>query len=460
MPSQTTGPDQRRLLPAVHEVLSALNHIDEIAPLAKRYLTTLVRQVLEEARLKNQPVSVSDVANEVVFLVNDLSKPHYRPIINMTGIILHTNLGRAPLASKAAQYMQTVVSNYSNLEFDLATLKRGKRDQHARRLLRALFASEDALIVNNSAAALFLTLHTLAAGKQTVVSRGELIEIGDSFRLPEIISAAGTQLVEVGTTNRTYVSDFENAVGEKTGAFLRAHPSNYKVVGFSAAPRMDELAKCARIANVPLVYDLGSASPSLATADNVSDLLTAGVDLVLFSGDKLLGGPQAGIIVGRKNLIAKLKRSPIFRTLRLDKSMLASLDWTLTEHFSGMADETLPVQRMIKRSAKQVGKMAEALLNTISAPLKAVGATANIEPSTSSIGGGSLPGESLPTQLIRITFNEQHQLKLLVKALAGQNPAVVGRLENGQLSLDPRSLLEESDVKSAAQAIAIACQGL
>ena len=460
MPIQQTSQDFRRALPSVHEVLRHLTELNETKPYAKKYLTFLVRQYLDDARRSKRPVNTAQVVKDIVAQISALAAPHYKPILNLTGIILHTNLGRAPLARQATDYASAIASRYSNLEFDLDTLQRGKRDSHCRQLLRVLFQCEDALVVNNAAAALFLTLHTLAAGKETIASRGELIEIGDSFRLPEIISAAGTKLVEVGTTNRTYASDFDKAVSSQSAALLRAHPSNYQIVGFSAQADMRELVTCARKNNLPLVYDLGSASPSLTSHENVSDLLASGVDLVLFSGDKLLGGPQAGIVVGRKDLIARLQRSPIYRTLRLDKLQLACLDWTLIEHFKGLAEERLPVQRMIKRTEQQLAAMVEEILGVITDPLQQIGARVSTQMSGVAVGGGSLPGDRLVSKTICIQFASPGRLKKLIKFLAAQNPAVVGRLEGGNLSLDPRSLLAMDDAKAAATAIVNACTNL
>lgn len=357
--------------------------------------------------------------------MESLLRPSLRRVINATGVVLHTNLGRAPLAG----------DGYSNLEYDLTTGRRGNRDIHTSRLLEAILG-KPAIIVNNNAAALFLILNELAAGGEAIVSRGELIEIGDGFRIPEIMQRSGALLREVGTTNRTHLDDYRNAITDKTRVLLRVHPSNFKMTGFTARPGLEELIALGRERCIPVYEDLGSGCiVDLGLNEPLAqDSLKAGADLISFSGDKLLGGPQAGIIAGRAELVTRVRRNPLFRALRQDKLFYHAMESTLRHILLGQLDE-IPALRMIRMSADEIRQRAEHLAAQIPG--------ASIEAGESVIGGGSTPELRLPTWLISLSADE--------KKLRANDPPIVARMENNRLLIDLRTVLpeEEPDVLQA-----------
>ena len=373
------------------------------------------------------------------------------PVINATGIIVHTNLGRAPLSAAARARGEAVGAGYSNLEYDLSMGRRGSRYEHARRLLCDLTGAEDALVVNNNAAALFLTLTGLCQGREVLIGRGELVEIGGGFRIPDVLRQSGCRLVEVGTTNRTYARDFADAVTTDTAAILRVHSSNFRQIGFVASPTTAELAHLAQDATIDgvphpllLIDDLGSGTLldtsvyGLAPEPMVQTSILSGADVATFSGDKLLGGPQAGLIVGRREPIDILRRHPLARALRVGKLTLAALDATLRSYQRGRAEREVPVWRMIAFGADDLRIRATSWAERLAAG----GVTARVIEGESAVGGGSLPGETLPTWLLLV---QPSRPDAVAAALRGASTPVICRIQNDRLLFDPRTVLPEQD---------------
>ena len=383
-----------------------------------------------------------------------------RPVINATGVVIHTNLGRAPVARAALDRVVEIARGYSNLEYDIAEGTRGSRTVHAESLLTSLTGAEAAIVVNNNAAATLLILSGLAAGREVVISRGELVEIGGGFRVPDVMRQSGAVLREVGTTNRTRVSDYVAAVSPATAMFLRVHPSNFRIEGFTERPSLEDLIGAARSLNVPVIEDLGSGcladdldpatrSPRragpLSGEPTVQSSIAAGVDVVCFSGDKLLGGPQAGIIAGRKTLIGQLRTHPLMRALRVDKITLAILEATLAEYAAGRARDTVPVQRMLHLNADDL----EARVQALAAPLAKAGWRVAMISGSSAVGGGSAPGAELPTVLLSIA-REGQSAAATEAWLRSLDPPVVARIEHDRVVLDLRTVPPEQDAALAS----------
>ncbi len=417
--------------------LRDLPSVDELArdagdPLAVEAARAVLARAREEIRAGADPGDLR------VRLADELAAartPSLRRVLNATGVIVHTNLGRAPLAEAALDHVREATRGYSNLEFDLTTGSRGSRQDHVAGILRRLTGAEAALVVNNNAAAVLLTLAALAEGREVIVSRGELIEIGDGFRIPEVLARSGAHLVEVGTTNRTRASDYERAVGPETAVLLRVHQSNFRVVGFTEQPRVEELAAVARRHALPLVDDLGSGVLGALTDEpSAREALAAGADLVCFSGDKLLGGPQAGIVAGRPDLVERLRRHPLQRALRADKLTIAALEGTLQLHLD--APERIPVLRMLREPAAAVRKRAERL---------AAAVEGTVEETVARVGGGALPLAELPS--FACAIEEE-----LVAPLRAAATPVVGIVRDGRLLLDCRTL-DDDEVDEVAAAV-------
>jgi L-seryl-tRNA(Ser) seleniumtransferase len=431
-----------RALPSVDEVLGRLARLADRFPRA--VITGEIRRTLEEFRAAlraGRPPSET-VEQAVERRLELLAAPSLRRVINATGVVLHTNLGRAPLPRFEPLF------GYSNLEYDLAAGRRGKRDVHAAGLLERLLG-KPAIAVNNNAAAVYLALRAIADGGEVIVSRGELIEIGDGFRIPEIMAQSGAHLCEVGTTNRTSIADYRAAVNERTRLLLRVHPSNFRIVGFTARPALEELVALGRETHIPVYEDLGSGCVTTLNEIGIAEpaaaaSLRAGADLVSFSGDKLLGGPQAGILAGDAERIARLRRHPMYRALRLDKLILQALETTLRglllEHWS-----EIPVMRMIRQPAAEVRARAERLVSQLA------GARAEIIEGESMVGGGAAPLQPIATWLIAIAADD---ITALESRLRAASPPVVARIVDGRLILDLRTVFPEEEPELAAALLA------
>ncbi|MEX1128631.1 MAG: L-seryl-tRNA(Sec) selenium transferase [Vicinamibacterales bacterium] len=377
------------------------------------------------------------------------SSASLRPVINATGVIIHTNLGRAPLSDAAAAQVAQLATGYSNLEYDLEAGARGRRDVHAERLICALTTAEAACVVNNNAAGTLLTLAALAARREVIVSRGELVEIGGGFRVPDVMAQSGAVLREVGTTNRTRAADYAAAIGDRTAVILRVHPSNFRIEGFTERPTVRELAALGKRFQIPVVDDLGSGwlggdAPAVRDEPSIQTTLADGADVVLFSGDKLLGGPQAGVIAGRRELIEKIRRHPLMRALRVDKMTYAALEATLQSYAAGRQHDEVPVARMIAATADEIGRRAEAL----AAELTGTSLTATVIDGFSTIGGGSAPGATLPTRLLQLR-HPTLSANALEQKLRTLDPPIVARIENDAVVLDLRTVspAEEPSLK-------------
>jgi len=386
--------------------------------------------------------------------------PSLRRVINATGVIVHTNLGRAPLARAAAERVATLSVGYTNLEYDLAAGARGKRDTHAERLLCRLTGAEAAVVVNNNAAATMLTLASLATGREVIISRGELVEIGGGFRVPDVLAQSGAILREVGTTNRTRAADYAAAISDRTALLLRVHPSNFRIEGFTERPSLPELVEIGRRFELPVVEDIGSGyvgSPSpggngepgmaaLHDEPRISVSVATGADVVMFSGDKLLGGPQAGVVVGRGDLIGRIRSHPLMRALRVDKLTYAALEATLEEYAAGRERTTVPVAAMIAMPVQAIERRARALADA----LDKYGFRASTIDGVSTIGGGSAPGATLPTWLVAVehTSRSANDLEQLLRT---QSVPIIARIERDRLVLDLRTVdpLDDDRIASA-----------
>ena len=438
-------------LPQIEALLSHAT----IAPLCQTYsrdeTVNALRQIIGDLRaslLAGNAIDAPDFANaqfaqQVTALIEGARQPSLRPVINATGVIIHTNLGRARLAPQAIAAMQTAGASNSNLELDLATGKRGSRHTHTEALLCELTGAEAAVVVNNCAAAVLLSLMATASGQSVVASRGELIEIGGSFRLPDVIAQSGATLREVGATNKTRVGDYEAAIDDTVAVLLKSHTSNFKIIGFTAAPTRQELAKLAAEREVILMEDLGSGvlvdlTPyGLTDEPVVSDIIKSGVDLVMFSGDKLLGGPQAGIIAGRRDLIVQLKSHPLMRAVRIDKSSLAALEATLRLYRAPHDPmRQVPVLRMLSEPPSAVEARAHILAQSLSDLPKL---DVSVEATVARVGAGALPEQDLASFAVSLQM-KGHSADHLMIALRAGNPPVIGRIERDRVLLDMRTV--------------------
>lgn len=424
--------EQFRQLPSVDELATSLANLEIRFP--RRLIVDECRRALDDARAAiraGQPAPLA-LAHSVIAALESLAQPSLRRVINATGVILHTNLGRAPLPVSPAP------GPYSNLEYDVASGRRGKRDSHTARLLERILG-HPAVMVNNGAAAVWLALHELASGGEVIVSRGELIEIGDGFRIPDIMARSGARLVEVGTTNRTRIEDFRRAITPQTRLLMRVHPSNFRIQGFTGRPTLDELAALAREHGVPLYEDLGSGCVVNLGDFGVSEPLAhesfkAGVDIISFSGDKLLGGPQAGILAGRAEIVSRLRANPMFRALRLDKLVIAAMEETLRNLLLERWD-AIPALRMIRLSPGEIHQRADRLLRQWDHP------DAELIEGESLIGGGSTPEQPLKTWLIAVSGDAVRRERRLRQS----TPPVIARIENDRLVIDLRTVAPDEE---------------
>jgi L-seryl-tRNA(Ser) seleniumtransferase len=455
-----SSPDQTMLLrrlPSVDELLlrplvAELGRTLErgfVVETVRNELANLRREIVsgapqEEARLEAEAIEL-----RVVQSVERALAPSLRGVVNASGVILHTNLGRAPLPAAVLEEFRQTAIQYSNLEYDVAAGARGKRDVHTARLIERLTGAEAAIVVNNCAAAVLVTLAALARGGEVIVSRGELIEIGDGFRIPEIMEQSGAVLREVGTTNRTRIADYENAINEKTRVILRVHPSNFTVSGFTEKPEVAELVALGQRTKLPVVEDLGSGclvdlSPVGISEPTARESMEAGFSLVLFSGDKMLGGPQAGIIAGKKELVQKVRRHPLFRALRVDKLTIAAMEATLRAYLRG-AWNGIPALRMMQMSLEEISLRTDALCKALSAKTANANAEIEIADARSLVGGGSTPAQSLPTKVLRIASARHSAGDLEIGLRSGATP-VIARIEDDRLLIDLRTVFPEQEV--------------
>jgi L-seryl-tRNA(Ser) seleniumtransferase len=462
----TSKADLYRRLPSVDELLRSPDLVAIVSSEGQASVTDAARAVLTRlraeiaaARLDAAAVdlALSGIADAVERQVRQALMYSLRPVINATGVILHTNLGRAPLAASALEHVRHASEGYSNLEFDVETGDRGKRDAHVDRLFRKLLnegvAGEgprarleiSTIVVNNNAAAVLLALNTLAEGGEVIVSRGELVEIGGSFRIPDVMSKSNATLREVGATNRTRMMDYERAINEKTRLLLRVHRSNFQIIGFTEQPQIEELAALARARNIPLMEDLGSGALfdlrtiGVSGEPGVLDSLQAGADVVSYSGDKLLGGPQAGILSGRADLIARMRANSLFRALRVDKLTYAALEATLLAYVKHDHD-AIPALHMMHLSKDEIGRRTEA----VAAKVQSSVLTVEIIDGESVIGGGAAPSAVLPTRLLAV-IREGLSADRIFSRLRASEPPVIARVEEGRVLLDLRTVFPEQD---------------
>lgn len=451
--------DSFRALPSVEELLQNHTLRGYERKVGRAVVIDAVRAALDAARAdiragRDAPMSAL-LLDAITERIEQSVRPTLTRVINATGVILHTNLGRAPLSQDALQAIQDAAMSYSNLEYDLDAGERGSRYTHAKELVKKLTGAEAALVVNNNAAAVMFILRAFAENREVIVSRGQLVEIGGGFRVPDVLSQSGARMVEVGTTNRTRVADFENAITEKTAVLLRVHPSNFRVIGFTEEVSLQEMSALARKHNLLVVDDLGSgvlvetSVYGLAHEPMPQESLQAGADLVAFSGDKLLGGPQAGIIVGKKEFVAKLKKHPLARALRVDKLTLAGLQATLLHYLKNQAAQKIPVWQMISAKTDALEKRA----NDWCARWKKFGLDAQVIETFSTVGGGSLPGETLPTRAVALNVSAPDAF---VAKLRANTPPIIARIENNRVIIDPRTVLahDEQELVEGVERIA------
>jgi L-seryl-tRNA(Ser) seleniumtransferase len=457
-----------RQLPSIDSLLQRTDIKQLVKKYGRKLILLISREVLEQWRneIKSGIITMelldkalSDIAEEINTRAQEWLASPLVPVINATGVIIHTNLGRALLSQSAAARLASLSRSYLNLEFQLETGKRGARDEPIEKLVSQLYPERSCLVVNNNAAAVLLILDTLACGKEVIVSRGELVEIGGSFRIPEVMKKSGALLREVGTTNKTHLYDYEGAINKNTALLLQVHPSNFRVMGFTEAVSTEELVKLAKRHNLPLVQDMGTGNMidmkgyGIYDEPHVAQILNAGVNLVSFSGDKLLGGPQCGIIIGDKTLVMKLKKNPLLRALRVGKLTYLALEATLRSYITESAEKDLPVLHMLSLSKREIAYRAGRLVDNLTTELKN---TVDIQliDGSSKVGGGTVPLEELPTKLIAIKSQKLSSEDILIR-LRENNIPIIGRIQQDCVVLDLRTVLkyEEEDLKAALKKI-------
>ncbi len=452
-----------RELPAVDRLLNEPAVVEVLQSTSRRLVLQAVQETVNNYRqsintnrgdqefLDNIDISPAGLAVEAADLARGKTRPSIRPVINASGVVIHTNLGRSPLAPAAAEALTDIAVHYNNLEFNLDTGRRGSRQAHLEEIICDLTGAEAAAVFNNNAAAVFMVLNTLASGRQVVVSRGELVEIGGSFRIPDIMASSGASMVEVGTTNKTYRRDYESAINDTSAALLKVHTSNYQMIGFTASVSTAEMAELAHDRGLIMIEDLGSgvlidpAKYGLPAEPRVQDSIAAGADLVTFSGDKMLGGPQAGIVIGRKDLIQSIKANQLARTMRVDKFTVAALEATARLYYDEeKAVREIPVWRMLTASANYLQRRADNLAQRFGDIFGAENIT--IIPGISRVGGGAMPNAELPTSLIAVRLSSGHgSPEQFAEKLRRGTPPVILRLQQESLIFDPRTIFEEQE---------------
>ncbi|MFW5734634.1 MAG: L-seryl-tRNA(Sec) selenium transferase [Oceanidesulfovibrio sp.] len=458
-----------RMLPSVDSVLERLAEEPDLAARPRPLLKDLVTETLDDMRDAIRSGAVAEgeldaetLLSKIVDSVGRRSRPHFRRVVNATGVVIHTNLGRSLLANEAVDAVAEACARYSNLEFDLEAGKRGSRYSHVEEILKRVTGAEAGLVVNNNAAAVLLVLDTLCKGGEVVVSRGELVEIGGSFRIPEVMEKSGAFLREVGATNRTHLSDYENAITEETKALLKVHASNYRIIGFTKEVSIPELRRIAQPRGLPVIEDLGSgnlfdfAPFAFGYEPTVQEKVAQGADIITFSGDKVLGGPQAGIIVGRAEYVERIKKNPMNRALRIDKMTLAALEATLQLYMDPeLARRKVPTIAMMTAGPDELRKKAYRLARRLRRSL-GERAAISLAPGASRVGGGSFPERDLETTLVRVVPSAGGpSLATLRDRLLAGDPPLVGRIEDDGFCLDPRTLAED-ELPLAAELLATA----
>jgi L-seryl-tRNA(Ser) seleniumtransferase len=434
-----------RQIPPVNDVLRAQELAELRDILAQPFVTTILDNVFAELRselAKSESGSsraelTSRIASEVARRIRDSLQPSLRRVINASGVVLHTNLGRAPLPEGAIEHLREVCRGYSNLEFDVAEGKRGKRDAHVSKSLELLLGCEAAIVVNNNAAAVLLVLNTLGEGGEVIASRGEQVEIGESFRIPDILARSGAQLREAGSTNRTRIKDYEKAINENTRLLLRVHPSNFRMIGFTERPSLEEFVELGRRRNIPTFEDIGSGcvarleSMAIPGEPVAGDSIRAGIDIISFSGDKLLGGPQAGIIAGKRLYVERIRQNPLFRALRVDKLTIAILEYVLRAYLRGELDE-IPAWKMLRAGEAELKSRAEAFAHRVGPVAKPIALK-------SVVGGGAAPEAYVPSWGVALDVPGLPEVEL-ERRLRGSNPPVIARVEDGKVVFDFRTI--------------------
>jgi L-seryl-tRNA(Ser) seleniumtransferase len=434
-----------RSLPSVDQLLQDPLVTNWIELYGRTLTVDAIRSILDNVRQvyfqeKSLPTR-EEILEKIKNILDDWTSPSLHPVINATGVVLHTNLGRAPLSQSSIEAVQQAALGYTNLEFDLESGRRGSRLVHAEDLLKKLTGAQAALVVNNNAAAVLLVLIALARRRRVVIARSQLVEIGGGFRVPDVMKQSGAKLVEIGATNRVHLSDYQQAISEESPALvLRAHRSNFQIIGFTSEPTLKDITELAHSSGLPVVDDLGSGALldtsryGMGHEPTVQESLEAGADLVCFSGDKLLGGPQAGIIIGRKELVDKLKRHPLARAIRADKLCLAALTATLLHYLKDEAETHIPVWRMIASTGEELLARAQKWVERLG--------QGEIIPGFSTVGGGSLPGETLPTYLVSLDLPSPNRF---LRRLRSAQPPIIARLEEDQVVFDARTILHEQE---------------
>ena len=455
-------------LPSVDEILKGGRGMRWLNTYPRRYVVQAVRETIDLRRKEiieglAVDLSVERMAADIERIVGSLSSFSLKPLINATGVVIHTNLGRSTLSERAIENIRRVSDSYSNLEYDIEKGKRGKRYTHIKRILRETTGAEDALVINNNAAAVLLCLNTLSKDKEVIVSRGELVEIGGSFRMPDVMTSSGAVLREVGTTNKTHLYDYENAINENTSLILKIHKSNYRIVGFADEVSIEDLAKLGSKHNVPVMFDLGSGclidlKPfGIHDEPSVKEIVKTGVDLTTFSGDKLLGGPQGGVIVGKKKYIDRIQKNPMTRAMRIDKMTLAGFEATLMEYIDEeRAVENIPTLRMLLQKPEDIKGRAKRIARRLKAEMK--NACITVIPDSSRAGGGSLPEVDLPTYAVALK-TDAVSVNELEERLRKGNPPVIARIKGDSFIIDARTV-RDRDIPALVDRIkAVASEG-